>query len=412
MRKIVLVGLAAVLIGAAGGSGPPSASRLPPAEPAGTVEELARMLRPHEAPDEEPHFWAYDVFSLCTGARREVDEPRGVAVYAARLRTDPPIQVRFMRLADATAARELAHAAGREAKACEGPAVEEYGAMMEGDVGVEPYTRGGWEGVQVVAETLAKRPAAWIYKPRTEGHVVASKGPWVAHAWWKVRGAVGWPMPHWTTGGLQQVEWALTHAGADEAPTWLSRVLPDPVSYGTRMRVRPRGDEDTDLACAHLYSRTSVVSSMQSVDRSMLGEAAVQESVHVASDEAQAERIRRGKMHSESDRVLDGRLREPCRHWDDQSLEGAVGVPVTLEAFGHGRWTGEIERFAARVRRMPDEPTSRDSYAHVAVSVRSGTTVVYLQWQVAAGNDLEGALRRGERVLRRALDHMSTVVPK
>ncbi|GAA4044594.1 hypothetical protein GCM10022248_09020 [Nonomuraea soli] len=407
----MIVGLGAVLIGAAGGSAPPSVSRLPPAEAAGTLDELAAMLRPHEAPDEESYFQAYDVFSLCTGALSDEAEPRGVAAYAARLRTDPPIHVRFMRLADAKAARELAHAAGGEAGACEGPAAEEYGAVMEGDVGVAPYTRGGWEGVQVVSETIAKRPTAWIYKPRTEGHVVAHKGPWVAHVQWEVSGAFGWPMRHWTTGGLDQVEWALSHAGADEPPTWLSRVLPDPGLYGTRMEVRPRVDQDTDLACANLASRTFIVGSTQSVDRSMLGDAAVHESVHVAADEVQAERIRHGRMHDESARIHPGWVREPCRHWDDQNLEGAVGILPAVEAFEHGRWTGEIERFAGRVRSMPDEPTYRDSYAHVAVSVRSGTTVVYLQWQVAAGTDLEGALRRGEPVLRKALDHMSTIVP-
>lgn len=393
-----------VLIGANTGSShemPQAAS----AVPAATVEELAQRLRGHELRTDSPVFRANNIFAQCSGAQSRLTEPQGIPVYAAVLATDPPLQVRFLKLPDAAAASRLAAAAVHEAQSCAGAPAEEYGAVMEGLVSVRPFDRSGWSGVQVVSEIRARRPTALIMKPMTFGRLAAASGAWVVDVAWEARGSFGYPQRRWTTRGLDAAEWALSHAGAQARQTWLNRALPDPDLYGRRMQVRPK--LDTDLACANVIYREDDPPFAPSVHRSMSGEAGVHESISIARDETQAEQIRHGRFRDDITAFYPGQIVPPC-----SEPNHPVGVTPTIEAFRHDRWAGEIERFAAREPQLPRQASHRESYAHVALSVRTGNVVVYLRWQAPAGTDLEGALRRGEAELRRALDHVSSVIPR
>ncbi|WP_188196915.1 hypothetical protein [Nonomuraea sp. SYSU D8015] len=215
MGRLVLVATAVVLIGAAGGSADSAVATLQPIRvaPVHSIEELADRLHAYESDDTSRPHRAYSIFELCTGRPNPPAEPRGLPVHVARLATDPPLDIRFIRAPTPATARDLIDAATRTAQSCAGPPVEELGAVMHGEVGVAPFRYGGWSGVQVVSNVRAKRPTALLYKPITTGRVAASRGSWIVDIEWEVRGSFGFAPRSWTTRGLRAAEWALSLVG-------------------------------------------------------------------------------------------------------------------------------------------------------------------------------------------------------
>ncbi|TMR08735.1 hypothetical protein ETD86_46485 [Nonomuraea turkmeniaca] len=186
------------------------------AAPVHSIEELAERLRPYESGDTSESQRADSIFGLCTGVQGSSGlpaEPRGFPVHAARLRTDPPLEVRFLQAPDTATARALTNAATRIATRCAGPPAAELGADLHGEVTVAPFRRGGWSGVQVVSNVRVKRPTWLFYHPVTVGRVAASRGVWIVDLAWEVRGGFGYAPRSWTTEGLRVAEWALSLTG-------------------------------------------------------------------------------------------------------------------------------------------------------------------------------------------------------
>ncbi|MGW3346166.1 hypothetical protein ACWDA3_22895 [Nonomuraea rubra] len=426
MRRILVI---VVLLVLAGCGSPVELPGFP--EPARSVEEVARRLRPFELRGEHPYPAVGDVFQLCQGTfdPRAPAEPQGFPVLVAHLKTDPPVHARFMLMPGTEQAARLVAQAAQAARGCAGPASGTLGEGMDAETTVSAFGRGGWSGTQVITSGRAGSDTddPFFYKPFTTGQLVVNKGAWVVDLGWNIRGGFGSPRADWAETGLKVSESVLAVAdGAVTAPraqdlmTRLAGALPDPGAYGDRLKVWPRPFEprqsreqgdgppmSNDLSCGALSSRERLPEFLPSVERSLLGEVAVHELVSVAGDEQQAEQVRRAWLHDQAGSPAP----DPCGYSDQGFAHSeeteAKRVAPSVTAFRHGEWAGEIERFAARHPKATAASGYRDSYAHVAVAVRKGAIAVYLRWQGPAGVDPEPVFERGESALKRTLDRLA-----
>ncbi|MEV0829365.1 hypothetical protein [Nonomuraea rubra] len=246
MGRILVI---AVLLVLAGCGSPVELPGFP--EPARSVEEVARRLRPFELRGEHPYPAAGDVFQLCEGTfdPRAPAEPQGFPVLVAHLKTDPPVHARFMLMPGTEQAARLVAQAARAARGCAGPASGTLGEGMDAETTVSAFGRGGWSGTQVITSGRAGSDTddPFFYKPFTTGQLVVNKGAWVVDLGWNIRSGFGSPGADWAETGRKVSESVLAVAdGAVTAPqaqdllTRLVGALPDPGAYGERVKVWPR----------------------------------------------------------------------------------------------------------------------------------------------------------------------------
>jgi hypothetical protein len=264
---------------------------------------------------------------------------------------------------------------------------------------------------------------------------VAARGALAAEITWSMEGGVGDHLDsQWAAQGTKAVASVLAGIGgvpSRPAPdghrrtplTRLAAALPRPSWYGAGMKpwpapatytrqnqLREGPPRDHDLTCGYIDDHEGAPGGVPTVTRALLGSVAVREDLAITADEDIAERVRRGMLHRHGESEAIDDLYMPCaRDYRDPTTDQPQlnTVHRKVERFQHGHWNGEIETMGARLAALPDSPTSLESVAHVAVSVRHATAVYYMRWQTPAGTDLNAAIAQGRAQVTRTLKALS-----
>ncbi|MEV4009061.1 hypothetical protein AB0J35_01070 [Nonomuraea angiospora] len=380
---------------------------------AATVEDIAERLRRHVDDRhllDGQHVATSPVAPLMPVCQEEsaLMPPMGVPAYSAELRVAElprPLTLRLW-IVPPERSRPLADLAGRAARRC---------ADEDDRTVTLPFDREGWRGTQLM-NTAARSPD--MGDVSTEAYIVAARGQFLAEAswWWPIeQGEAG--DSHWVGQGVAASVSALTAVGGRwDGPMpvpsprpglgALAAALPPPSAYGPDVAPLTGEDDRSDLTCAYYLVYKNLPAAVPVAGRVLTGRVTVREEVLVMPDAAEAERARRLLVTPEDEVKSDVTGKEviaPCGYEDEAE---PVRIPFTVEPFGRGGWTGEMESLAVRRPELPREPTYQDSVAHVALIVRRGATVVRLLWQGPGGADLAGALREGRAALTRTLDRL------